>query len=62
MNHPPTPGFGDDSGSGAHPLQPLMERMAGGGAGGIDPNDLSNVLRGKFQLCSFFENKILLKV
>jgi len=47
LNHPPTPGFGDDSGSGAHPLQPLMERMTGGGAGGIDPNDLTNVLRGK---------------
>ncbi|CAF1029896.1 unnamed protein product [Rotaria sp. Silwood1] len=53
LNHPPTPGFGDDSsgagglGSGAHPLQSLMDRMAGSsGAGGIDPNDLSNVLRG----------------
>ncbi|CAM4757452.1 unnamed protein product [Rotaria magnacalcarata] len=53
LNHPPTPGFGDDSstasglGGGAHPLQSLMDRMAGsGGAGGIDPNDLSNVLRG----------------
>ncbi|CAF4511793.1 unnamed protein product [Rotaria socialis] len=53
LNHPPTPGFGDDSsgasglGGGAHPLQSLMDRMTGsGGAGGIDPNDLSNVLRG----------------
>jgi hypothetical protein len=34
-------------GGGAHPLQSLMDRMTGGGgAGGIDPNDLSNVLRG----------------
>jgi len=24
-----------------------MERMAGGGAGGLDSNDLTNVLRGK---------------
>jgi hypothetical protein len=49
LNHPPTPGLGDDgSGGGAHPLQSLMDRMTGGGgAGGIDPNDLSNVLRGK---------------
>ncbi|CAF0963581.1 unnamed protein product [Adineta steineri] len=53
LNSPPTPGFGDDSsgagglGGGAHPLQSLMDRMTGGsGAGGIDPNDLSNVLRG----------------
>ncbi|CAF2193788.1 unnamed protein product [Rotaria magnacalcarata] len=45
LNHPPTPGFGDDSSSAGsnHLLQPLMERMAGG-AGGIDPSDLSNVL------------------
>ncbi|CAF2809551.1 unnamed protein product [Rotaria sp. Silwood2] len=49
LNHPPTSGFGDDisDASGSHPLQPLMERMAAGGGagGGIDPNDLSNVLR-----------------
>jgi len=42
INHPPAPGSGGDD---AHPLQPFMERMAGSGAGGIDPNDLSNVLR-----------------
>jgi hypothetical protein len=28
--------------------------MAGGGAGGIDPNDLTNVLRGKHFDCLFF--------
>ncbi|CAF0810620.1 unnamed protein product [Rotaria sordida] len=44
LNHPPTPGFGDDI-SDTHPLQPFMERMAGGAGSGIDPNDLSNVLR-----------------
>ncbi|UJR15845.1 hypothetical protein I4U23_002771 [Adineta vaga] len=44
LNHPPTPGFDDNSNS-AHPLQPLMERMAGG-AGGLDTNDISNVIRG----------------
>lgn len=52
LNHPPTPGFGDEgSGGGAHPLQSLMDRMTGGsgGAGGIDPNDLTNVLRGMNQ-------------
>ncbi|UJR30753.1 hypothetical protein I4U23_018273 [Adineta vaga] len=53
LNHPPTPGFGDDAsggsglGGGANPLQSLVDRMTGGsGSGGIDPNDLSNVLRG----------------
>ncbi|CAF0847396.1 unnamed protein product [Rotaria sp. Silwood1] len=50
LNHPPTPGFGDDisDANGSHPLQPFMERIAGGSGGasaGIDPNDLSNVLR-----------------
>lgn len=54
MNHPPTPGFSDDgSGGGAHPLQSLMDRMTaggGGGAGGLDPSDLSNVLRGRYAL------------
>ena len=50
MNNPPTIGYGgDDAGGagGAHPLQSLMDRMTGGGAGGLDTNDLSNVLRGK---------------
>jgi hypothetical protein len=53
LNNPPSPGFGDDAGGaggmggGAHPLQSLMERMTGGGPGGLDPSDLSNVLRGK---------------
>lgn len=48
LNNPPTIGFGDDAAgaSGAHPLQSLMDRMAGGGAGGLDSSDLSNVLRG----------------
>lgn len=48
LNHPPTPGFADEStgNDAAHALQPLMNRMAAGGAGGIDPSDLSNVLRG----------------
>jgi len=33
-----------------------MDRMTGGsGAGGIDPNDLSNVLRGK-KIIVFFIN------
>ena len=53
LNSPPTPGFGDDAGGaggGAHPLQSLMERMTGGGPGGLDANDLSNVLRGKNSL------------
>jgi 26S proteasome regulatory subunit N13 len=47
LNHPPAPGFDDDDGAGSgNPLQPFMERMAGGGASGLDSNDLSNVLRG----------------
>jgi hypothetical protein len=34
-----------------------MERMAGGGAGGLDSNDLTNVLRGKtFNFLRSFEN------
>jgi hypothetical protein len=37
-------------GSGAHPLQSLMDRMTGGGAGGLDANDLSNVLRGRMDV------------
>jgi hypothetical protein len=38
-----------------------MERMAGSGAGGIDPNDLTNVLRGKKSpLSSFFPKTISL--
>jgi 26S proteasome regulatory subunit N13 len=51
INQPPTPGFDDEGSGGAHPLQPLMDRMTGGagGAGGIDPNDLSNVLRGRLK-------------
>jgi hypothetical protein len=35
-----------------------MERMTRGSAGGIDPNDLSNVLRGKIKIF-FFLSKIL---
>ncbi|CAF0966492.1 unnamed protein product [Didymodactylos carnosus] len=47
LNHPPTPGMSlDESGSGSgHPLQAVMERMSAGGGGGLDPNDLSSVLR-----------------
>jgi hypothetical protein len=60
LNHPPTPGFGDEgSGGGAHPLQSLMDRMTGGsGAGGIDPNDLSNVLRGKKKIFFYHKNEV----
>lgn len=52
LNHPPTPGFNDDAGmtggmgGGANPLQSLMDRMTGGGSGGLDASDLSSVLRG----------------
>lgn len=64
MNNPPSPGFGDDAGGaggGAHPLQSLMERMTGGGPGGLDPSDLSNVLRGKEipSCCSCQSNVVL---
>ena len=57
LNHPPTPGFGDDgNGGSANPLQSLVDRMANsGGPGGIDPNDLSSVLRGKKSIFCFFE-------
>lgn len=33
-------------GGGANPLQSLMDRMTGGGSGGLDASDLSSVLRG----------------
>lgn len=60
VNRPPGPGY-SDSGSSGHPLQPLIERMAGAGsAGGLDPNDLSNVLRGTsptFVNCTRFHIK-----
>ncbi|CAF0800801.1 unnamed protein product [Didymodactylos carnosus] len=47
LNHPPTPGMSlDEPGAGSsHPLQAVMERMSAGGGGGLDPNDLSSVLR-----------------
>lgn len=52
LNHPPTPGFNDDTGvtggmgGGGHSLQSLMDRMTSGGAGGIDASDISSMLRG----------------